>query len=145
MLWHERNLAESTRTDYRLDFEALERRLEKPLLHCTEEDLIQYFSHRQKLGHAVTSITRSISALRGFYADATELGLLKESQNPMARIQNPSLPRRLPHSLSESETKALIEAADPASGLLVYRDRVMLEVLYATGLRVSELIGLRVD
>jgi len=87
-----------------------------------------------------TSIMRRLSALRRYYRLALEQGSVRA--DPTVRVRAPKKARRLPKSLSETQVEALIGAPDPATtrGL---RDRAMLETLYATGLRVSELVGLK--
>ncbi len=83
--------------------------------------------------------SRAISALRRFYRWALRDG--RTSADPTLRIASPRLPRALPKSISEAEVERLLTAPDPEAALGL-RDRAMLEVLYASGLRVSELVSL---
>jgi integrase/recombinase XerD len=85
--------------------------------------------------------SRLVSSLKRFYQFALREGL--RADDPAAELESPKLPRSLPKSLSEAEVEALLEAPDVATapGL---RDRAMLETIYASGLRVSELVGLKV-
>jgi integrase/recombinase XerD len=91
-------------------------------------------------GLAPRSIRRLISSLRGYYADLVERG--ERGDNPVEHLASPKALRALPKFLDESEIERLLSQPDPGSdsGL---RDKAMLELLYATGLRVSELVGLR--
>jgi integrase/recombinase XerD len=102
-------------------------------------DLQDYFAHLEARGLAARSRARKLSALRQFFRF-----LQREKQvqaNPVELLDSPRLPRRLPQVLGEQDVAALLAAPDPATptGL---RDQALLEVLYATGLRVSELVGL---
>jgi integrase/recombinase XerD len=86
-----------------------------------------------------TSVARRLSSVRRFYALQLQQGALRA--DPTLRVQAPKLPRRLPKNLSEAKVEALLAAPDTKTTLGL-RDRAMLETLYATGLRVSELVGL---
>ncbi len=86
-----------------------------------------------------TSIARRLSAIRRYYRLQLQQGTL--AADPTARVRSPRLPRRLPKNLTEAEVEALLAAPDVSTPLGL-RDRAMLETLYATGLRVSELVGL---
>jgi integrase/recombinase XerD len=104
-----------------------------------DDTLFLYLMHLRARGLASRSLARHLSALRGFFAFAADEGWLSES--PAALIENPKLPRLLPDVLSRDEVTRLLDAPDTAVPL-GYRDRTMLELLYAAGLRVSELVGL---
>lgn len=112
------------------------------LLDVTQADIMQYLSHRVADGSSSRSAARLLSALRQFYAWAIRENLLKE--NPSTLIRSPSIGRPLPKSITESQVRALLDAP-VVSDELGLRDRAMLEVLYGCGLRVSELVSLRVD
>lgn len=101
-------------------------------------DLLGYLAHRSRKVSARTS-ARSISTLRRFYRWMLREGLIQI--DPSSKLRSPRLTRTLPHALSEEEIDALLEAPDTqtAYGL---RDKAMLELMYASGLRVSELISL---
>ncbi len=98
--------------------------------------------HLRSRGLASRSLARHLSALRGFFAFAADEGWLSES--PAALIENPKLPRLLPDVLSREEVGRLLAAPDTTTPL-GYRDRTMLELLYACGLRVSELVSMSVS
>ncbi|MYL82162.1 site-specific tyrosine recombinase XerD [Desulfovibrio aerotolerans] len=105
----------------------------------SDETVLLYLMHLRARGLASRSLARHLSALRGFFAFAADEAWLPQS--PAALIENPKLPRLLPDVLSREEVVRLLDAPDTTTPL-GYRDRTMLELLYAAGLRVSELVGL---
>jgi integrase/recombinase XerD len=139
----ERGLAANSVAAYRGDLErlgkALERRDEGDLISADAAALSAHLRELRRQGLSPRSIGRAQSAMRGFYAHLVATG--ERADNPAVNLLPPKLWRTLPKLLSEAEVEALIAAPDPATprGL---RDRAMLELLYATGLRVSELVGL---
>ena len=143
-LWMERGLSPNTLAAYQSDLRRFARWLEKEqgqeLLQAQREHLLDYLASRAKAGQQPRSTARLLSCLRQFYQHARREDWL--SRDPSARIDAPRLGRPLPRSLTEREVEALLEAPDldEAEG---FRDRTMLELLYATGLRVSELVSLR--
>jgi len=145
-LWMERGLSRNTLSAYQSDLKAVALWLQKEkgraLLEAGREDLLDYLVLLSKSGRKPRSSARLLSCLRQFYQHALREGWTKT--DPTARIDAPKLGRPLPKSLTEQEVEALLDApdVDDAEGI---RDRAMLEVLYATGLRVSELVGLRLE
>ena len=145
-LWMERGLSRNTLAAYQTDLRKLSHWLEKEcgrgLLNAKREDLLAYLSAQAVSGKKPRSSARLLSCLRQFYQHGLREGWIKS--DPSARIDAPKLGRPLPKSLTEEEVEALLEAPglNDAEG---FRDRVMFEVLYATGLRVSELVGLRLE
>ena len=146
-IWMERGLSENTLSAYRTDlkkfviwlFESSDKR---NLLDVNREVIIKYLSELENLEISPRSRARLLSSLRRFYAY-----LLREKRidaDPVALIDTPKIGRSLPKTLTEEDVDALLIAADTSS-LLGLRDRVLLEVLYATGLRVSELVGLQLN
>ena len=141
-LWLERGLSENTLTAYRSDLQGLAIWLQAEqgdLLTAARHDLLRYLQRRAEQGASPRSSARQLSSIRRFYRY-----LLRErqiSEDPSARIDAPKLGRALPKSLTEDEVERLLAAPDveQAMGL---RDRAMLEVLYASGLRVTELVSL---
>ncbi len=109
------------------------------LTSVTDQTFFLYMMYMRKRGLSNRSMARHLSALRGFFAFAADEGLIEKS--PAELVENPKLPRVLPEVLSPDEVSALLSAPD-ASNKLGFRDKVMLELLYAAGLRVSELISL---
>src|SRR6202011_1214184 len=112
----------------------------KSLLAADRGDIEAFLAAQVQAGAKPSSINRRLSSLRRFYRLQLLLGTLKD--DPTQRIQAPKLPRHLPKNLSEAQISALLDAPNPETTLGL-RDRAMLETLYATGLRVSELVGLK--
>ena len=149
--WSELGLADNTLSSYRRDLEGLARRLGADgvrLDACTREALHRYLAARSArggkrgTGYSARSNARLISALRHFFRLRLRQGPI--SEDPTLLLDAPKLPRPLPKALSESDVEALIRAPD-VDTLLGLRDRAMFELIYATGLRVSELVGLRTE
>jgi integrase/recombinase XerD len=143
-VWLQDGLATSSLASYRSDLTAwaawLERNGHKHLLAAERGDVESFLAAQFGLKAKTTSIGRRLSSLRRFYRLQAAQGMVKA--DPTLRIRSPKLPRGLPKSLSEKQVEALLDApaCDTTLGL---RDRAMLETLYATGLRVSELVGLK--
>jgi integrase/recombinase XerD len=143
-VWMERGLASNTLAAYRADLVALGRWLagrDATLARATRADLLDFIAARVEGGARPRSTARQLSSFRRFFRFLVRDGIVRE--DPTAQIAMPRIGRSLPKSLSEAEVESLLAApaiADP----LGHRDRAMLEVLYATGLRVSELVSLRV-
>lgn len=106
------------------------------------QDLFLYLTHLRSRGLKARSLARRLSAVRGFFAFCAAEGKMKE--DPARLLESPKLPRALPEFLTRQEVAALLEQPDTAKPL-GFRDRTMLELMYAAGLRVSELVGLRVQ
>jgi integrase/recombinase XerD len=141
-VWLQDGLAPSSLSSYRRDLTAwagwLERR-GRSLLAAQRSDIEAFLADQFRAKAKATSIARRLSSLRRFYALQLLQGALRA--DPTLRVRAPKLPRRLPKNLSEAQVEALLAAPDPETTLGL-RDRAMLETLYATGLRVSELVGL---
>jgi integrase/recombinase XerD len=142
-VWMERGLASNTLAAYRADLTALSRWLAErgvSITRTTRTELLGFIAHRVDAGARPRSTARQLSSFRRFFRYLVREGVLKE--DPTAQIAMPKIGRSLPKSLTEDEVESLLSApviADP----LGHRDRTMLEVLYATGLRVSELVNLK--
>jgi integrase/recombinase XerD len=143
-VWLQDGLAASSLASYRSDLTAwavwLERNGHKHLLAAERGDIESFLAMQFREKAKTTSIGRRLSSLRRFYRLQAAQGMVKA--DPTLRIRSPKLPRGLPKSLSEKQIEALLDAPD-CDTTLGLRDRAMLETLYATGLRVSELVGLR--
>ena len=144
-LWLNDGLARNTLESYRRDvaqFAAwLDEAAGKLLTEAGAADIQRHLAWQVESKHAKPRTTsRLVSALRRFFQFAVREGL--RSDDPAAALESPKLPRSLPKTLSEEEVEALLAAPNVESqqGL---RDRAMLETLYASGLRVSELVGLK--
>jgi len=139
-LWMERGVSENTLAAYRSDLIAFAKWLDGK--HCklmeVEDGILRTYLATFSSQSART-LARRLSSLRRLYGYLVREGLM--SHDPTARIESPRLGRPLPKSLTEAEVETLLNAPDIKKSL-GQRDRTMLEVLYATGLRVSELIGL---
>lgn len=142
-LWMERGLAAATLAAYRADLTALARwlcsRERGGLCEAGQGEILGYLAERMQAGAKPRSVARLRSSLRRFYRYAVREGLIE--QDPSAQVEAPKQGQPLPSALSEREVEALLSAPD-VDDPLGERDRTMLEVLYATGLRVSELVGL---
>ena len=140
-LWLQRGLSPATIEAYSRDLHMFQQWVEKPIETVSEFELLDYLAQRHSEGLSSRSSARFLSSLRAFFRDALDNELIQ--QDPTANVRRPILGRPLPEALSEEEVDLLIQSPDPNSGPIELRDRVMLEVLYATGLRVSELVGLQ--
>ena len=143
-IWLQDGLAAASLASYRRDLMLwanwLERHGGKGLLAAERGDIESFLAAQFRSKARVTSINRRLSSLRRFYRLQAMQGTL--ASDPTLRIRSPKLPRRLPKQLSEAQVEALLGAPDVENPLGL-RDRAMLETLYATGLRVSELVGLK--
>jgi integrase/recombinase XerD len=111
-------------------------------MDAQREHLLAFLAWRVQQGARPRSTARQLSSIRRFYRHMLREGKLAE--DPTTRIDMPKLGRPLPKSLSEGEVESLLRAPDVAEPLGI-RDRAMLELLYATGLRVSELVSVRMS
>ena len=138
-IWAENGLARATLDSYRRDLEGLARWMDGRdggLAGIERPGLFDYLAWRTRHGWSPRSNARLLSALRAF-ADGVRRG--ERSEDPSALLDPPKLPRLLPKALAESQIDALLAAPDIDSPLGL-RDRAMLELMYAAGLRVSELV-----
>ncbi len=145
--WSELGLADNTLQNYRLDLQAHARWLAargRTLAEVDRESLQQFLGERSRAGgragagYSARSNARMLSALRHFHRLLVREGRL--AADPTLLVDAPKLPRSLPKALSEAEIERLLRA--PPDTPLGLRDRAMLELMYATGLRVSELVTL---
>lgn len=143
-LWLERGVSEHTLSAYRHDLSAWIAYLDaqdQRLLSPGETTLIEFVEARREHYHA-RSIARLLSCLRRFYRWALAESLI--AYDPLAEVQPPRVRPGLPSTLEEQDVERLLAAPDVETALGL-RDRAMLEVLYACGLRVSELVGLTLN
>jgi integrase/recombinase XerD len=145
-LWLEdglsRNSLDSYRRDLRIFSEWLADARKKSLLQAEHSDLLAYLAKRFQNDIKPRSAARLLSSLKRFYRYLYREGQI--SADPSLQIDSPKLPRGLPGVLTEDDVQALIMAPDERTARGV-RDRAMLETLYASGLRVSELVSLTVQ
>ena len=142
-LWSERGLSKNTLDAYGRDLHKLSHWLQKNqcnLLMVNNAQLLEYIAFCIKKGSKSSSIARMISSLRRFYRYQLRENTI--NVDPTSLIELPKIGKPLPGTLSESQVESLILAAD-ISDPIGLRDRAMLELLYATGLRVSELVSLK--
>jgi integrase/recombinase XerD len=143
-LWLEDGLARNTLASYRRDlvqFAAwLRERHDKELTAANHADIQDYLGYQFRKKTRASSAARLLSTLKRFFRHALREVWIRS--DPTLNIDSPKLPRSLPKSLTEADVEALL-AAPRAQTPLGLRDRAMLETLYASGLRVSELVGLK--
>ncbi|HEX7053554.1 MAG TPA: site-specific tyrosine recombinase XerD [Burkholderiales bacterium] len=136
-LWLEDGLSPNTIAAYRADLEQLAATLADGLAAATEQDLFRFLAGRH--GRA-SSAARRVSSLKRFFRYCVRER--KIAVDPTLRLDPPKRAPRFPKTLSEADVEALLGAPDTTTPLGL-RDRAMLETLYATGLRVSELVALK--
>ena len=144
-LWLEKGLSNNTLEAYQRDLISFSKWLQSQsgsiqLLSVRREDILQYLSVRMEKGLKARSTSRALSCIRTFYR--YQLREKTIPVDPTLRIDNLKLGRPLPDTLSEKDVERLLDAPDLGTAIGV-RDRCMLEVLYASGLRVTELVELR--
>mgnify|MGYP000691740423 CR=1 FL=1 len=140
--WAERGLSRNTLRGYRYDLTQLAAHQERAgltLADAGREDLLHFLAMLLQEGRSPRTLSRYLSSFRQFYRWLLREG--RVSTDPTALIESPKLGRGLPKALSEQQVTDLLEAPDTKTALGL-RDRTMLELMYATGLRVSELVGL---
>ena len=140
-VWLEDGLARNTLVAYRRDLDGLAAWLGErgtSIARGGEPELAAYFAEEHASTRATTA-NRRLAVLRRFYRWAVREGIV--AQDPTLRLKGAKVPPRFPKTLSEAQVEALLAAPDVETPLGL-RDRAMLELLYATGLRVSELVAL---
>ncbi len=141
-LWSERGLSQNTLAAYGRDLKSLadwQLKNNREILSSSNTELLEYITLKIKQGSKSRSVARNISTFRRFFR--YQLRERTISEDPTALIELPKLGKSLPNSLSEENVDALLNAPDLSDDIGL-RDRAMLELLYATGLRVSELVTL---
>ena len=142
-LWIEDGLAANTLAAYRRDLAAyaawLEREQGRQLEASRESDLLAYAAHRHA-GSRATSANRRLTVFKRFFRWALRERVVQA--DPSLRLRNAKQALRVPKTLSEAQVESLLAAPEVATPLGL-RDRAMLELMYASGLRVSELVGLK--
>ncbi len=146
-LWLEDGLSRNTLESYRSDLQQFGDWLgkyewsERALTAATHSDLLEFLAYKVSVRVKASTTSRELSSLKRFYRFLLRQG--KIQTDPSLNIDTPKLPRSLPASLTEADVEALLNVPDVEQPLGL-RDRTMLEVLYASGLRVSELVSLDV-
>ena len=139
-LWLQEGLADSSLHSYRSDLQLAQAYLSVPLREASREELAQWLAAMQESGKSAATRARMRAALMRFYRFA--LAQNWREDNPVTELGRAKIRRQLPPLLTEAHVEALLAAPD-ANEALGLRDRAMLEILYACGLRVSELVGLQ--
>jgi len=140
--WMEKGLSEHSLESYRRDIRQLAIWLQGQhanLLQCQRYQLLEFLADRHQQGVGARSVARQLSAVKSFYRWLKREGQIEE--DPALLIERPKTGRPLPKTLTEADVEALLAAPDVSTPLGL-RDRAMLELIYATGLRVTELVTL---
>lgn len=144
-VWMEKGLSENTLMAYRRDLQGFTRWIAgqgASVARVARSDIEAYLAHLMTVKRSPRSAARALSCLRGFYRHLLRSGDILA--DPTLDLDSPRIGRPLPKTLSEEEVEALLQAPQ-LDNALGFRDRCMLELLYACGLRVSELTGLRLS
>ena len=142
-IWIERGLSNHTIESYKRDLTQLEswlRQKNKDIINCPSSHLNEYFSFKIDSGISTSSIRRFLSSIKNFYTWLEQNNI--STDNPSKSIESPKLGRRLPVNLNQIDVNKILDAPDISTkkGL---RDKCILELMYATGMRISELINLK--
>lgn len=144
-LSEERSASYNTQISYERDLKKLKVYLEQQgitkVQDVTETSLNSYVLYLEKEGKAASTVSRYIASLKGFFEYCYKRGIIQT--DPTERLKPPKVEKKIPQILTISETQKLLESPDTNTDKGI-RDRAMLELLYATGIRVSELISLKV-
>jgi len=145
-LEHEKGLSDNTLQSYRRDIVQYISYLNKMnitnIAGVNKTTIITYLLYLQKEGRATSTISRNLASIRSFYQYLYKLNMIE--QDPTQDLESPKVEKKLPQILSTQEVELLLNQPKCVD-LKGYRDKAMLELLYATGIRVSELINLNVD
>ncbi|MBR9729421.1 site-specific tyrosine recombinase XerD [Shewanella intestini] len=144
-LWSHKGVSDNTLVSYRTDLQHFHRYISKhqsTLIKVSSDNVREYLSFRVEQGYAKSSTARLLSSLRRFYGYLIRTKMIRE--DPIALIESPKQARHLPDALTEAQIDSLLNEPnidDP----IECRDKAMLEVLYASGLRVTELVSLTME
>lgn len=139
-IWMEKGLSSNTLSSYKQDLLSFSSWLpNKDLVEADKSTILDYLSYRLKKGYSSRSTSRCLSSIRAFYKYLLFNSFI--SKDPTEKIESPKIGHSLPKVLSEEDVLELIKTPDTRNPIGI-RDRAMLEILYATGLRVTELITL---
>ena len=144
-IWVEKGLSKNTISSYSSDLKQLEKWLankEIEIQSCSEIDLNSYLAEKIDHGVLASSINRILSSVKGFFNWLVYTNIIK--LNPSELIESPKIGRKLPVNISEQDVEKILNAPD-CKTIQGKRDKTILELLYATGLRVSELTNLKLN
>lgn len=133
----DRKYSENTVISYDLQLKELEQTIQKPLRSLTKQDISEFLKHI-KTTHNARTVAHFMTVFRSFYKFLEIEEVV--SQNPMDDFELPKLPKSLPKVLSKEEVELLLDV--PLTNVYQYRNKAMIELMYASGLRISELISL---
>ena len=140
----EEGLSENSILAYFRDLKKFYDKSDKPLLGVAEQDLEEYFVYLEKLGHSQSTRARHLSSIKQFFKFCIEEGYL--STDPSSQLSGPKSPKPLPKTLTLEEVDSLLEVAKThgKTKFEIARNRCLMELLYASGMRISELMSLPV-
>ncbi|MGI6328318.1 MAG: site-specific tyrosine recombinase XerD [Dethiobacteria bacterium] len=142
----EKGLAENTLESYQRDLKKyiqfLNRQEVRDFNETSKKIILEYLAEQKQKGLAVSTLTRNLASIRSFYQYLLQEQIIQE--NPAGELESPRAEKRLPTVLSFKDIELLLEQPQP-KGNIGMRDKAMLELLYATGIRVSELVSLNLD
>lgn len=145
-LHNEKNTSNNTEISYRRDitklFEYLKKTDSEQLESITSQDLFSYITYLNQLGRASTTVSRTIASMKAFFSYTTNLGYT--SVDVAKVLKSPKIEKKIPEVLSVKDIDALLKTPSGNSPKEL-RDKAMLELLYATGMRVSEIINLKLE
>ena len=144
-IWVEKGLSKNTISSYSSDLKQLEKWLANKdidIQSCSEIDLNSYLAEKIDQGVLASSINRILSSVKGFFNWLIHTNIIK--LNPSELIESPKIGRKLPVNISEQDVEKILNAPD-CKTVQGKRDKTILELLYATGLRVSELTNLKLN
>ena len=141
-LMYEKMFSSNTVNSYVRDLEEFNSFLESEYIkHVTYKDIRAYLAHMYNKKYSSRTISRKLSAIRSFYKYEVNKGVIRD--NPCLLISNPKVEKKLPNYLSYNEIETMLEVPDTFKNNSL-RDKLIIEILYSTGIRVSELVNIKV-
>ena len=141
-LMYEKMFSSNTVNSYVRDLEEFNSFLESEYIkHVTYKDIRSYLAHMYNKKYSSRTISRKLSAIRSFYKYEVNKGVIRD--NPCLLISNPNVEKKLPNYLSYNEIETMLEVPDTFKNNSL-RDKLIIEILYSTGIRVSELVNIKV-
>ena len=141
-LMYEKMFSSNTVNSYVRDLEEFNSFLESEYIkHVTYKDIRSYLAHMYNKKYSSRTISRKLSAIRSFYKYEVNKGVIRD--NPCLLISNPKVEKKLPNYLSYNEIETMLEVPDTFKNNSL-RDKLIIETLYSTGIRVSELVNIKV-
>ncbi len=144
-LWIEKGLSKNSLDSYSRDLNLFFKYLDKSkivLTDVTRAEIMEFMSFRLSKGLSAKTVSRNLSVIKAFFGHLESRNLIQS--NPTKDIESPKLPRKLPNTLTEQQINDLLDAPDEKKNL-GFRDKTMIEALYSCGMRVSELLNLKLS